>query len=750
MIGRTLTHYEIVERLGAGGMGVVYRARDLRLEREVAIKLLPPGALGDEQARARFRREALALSRLNHPAIATLYDFDREGDVDFLVMELVTGPSLEARLAAGPFAEEEILVIGGQIASALEAAHEQGVVHRDLKPANIVLTARGHAKVLDFGVAQLAPGPATLSFVTTGAGTIAGTPAYMAPEQILGNEVGPSADLYALGVVLYRLATGSVPFDGANLVALANQVLNAAPPAPRRARSELSPGLEALILRCLEKEPRRRPASAAEVVATLREIRAGGPARTASPEVAAPAGTIRSLAVLPLENLSGDPLQEFFADGMTDALISDLAQIGALRVISRTTAMQYKGARLSLPEIGRALAVDAIVEGSVARHGDRVRVTVQLVDARADRSLWSRGYEREVGSVLTLQSEVARAVAEEIRIQLSPKEEARLTRARPVHPEAYDHYLRGRFYWSKRAPEALDQAIQEFRLAIEVDPLYAAAYSGLADCYSVIGAFRWKPSRDVFSRAKAAARRALELDPGLAEAHASLGFALEYNDWDWQGADEAYRRAIELNPGYATGHSWRSDFLTSLGRFDEAIEASLRAVALDPLSGIVVTSLGDCYYYARRYDEAVVRYREAMEIDPGFQLARFNLGRVFEEQGLFDEALAEFTIAVRAVGQDPEASTALGHGYAMAGQTERAEAIARRLEELWWEGRGAPYPIATIYAALGRLDEAFQWLERAFEERDRMIGMLRVHPRLDPLRGDPRFEDLARRVGIPG
>lgn len=751
MIGRTLTHYQIVERLGAGGMGEVYRARDQRLEREVALKLLPQGALGDGDARERFRREALALSRLNHPSIATLYDFDRDGETDFLVMELVQGPSLQARLSGGPLREDEILVIGEQIASALEAAHEQGVVHRDLKPANIVLTIRGHAKVLDFGVAKLAPSPHSSTVFSTGTATITGTPAYMAPEQLLGEEVGPRADVYAFGVVLYQLATGRLPFDGDQLVALANQVLHTPPPPPRRARPDLSPGLEELILRCLEKAPARRPSSAAEVATTLRLLREGGETRLMPPlEMAQAPGEIRSLAVLPFENLSGDPAQEFFADGMTDALISDLAQIGALRVISRTTAMQYKGARRTLPEIGRALHVDAIVEGSVARHGDRVRVTVQLIEAAADRTLWARSYERAVGSVLELQAEVARAVADEIRIKVSPKEAARLAEARPVMPAAYDRYVRGRFYWSKRNPAAMEQAIQEFRLAIDADPLYASAYSGLADCYSMIGAFRWKPSRDAFSRARAAARRALELDPDLGEAHCSLAVALEYYDWDWEGASRSYRRAIELNPGYATAHSWWSDLLVTLGRFDEAIAESKLARELDPLSGIIIASLGDCYYYARRYDEAIVHYREAMDFDPGFHVARFNLGRAYGQQGRHREAIAEFEAAVQAAGQDPAVSTALGYAYAAAGEIEKAEAIVARLEKLWWEERGAPYPIATIYAGMGRHDAAFQWLERAFEERDRMMGMLRVHPRLDPLRADARFDDLVRRVGIPG
>ena len=752
MIGTVLSHYRIIEQIGAGGMGVVYRAHDDRLERDVAIKVLPAGALADEAQRRRFHREALALSRLNHPGVATVHEFDREGGADFIVMELVSGETLAARLKSGALPLEQVTALGLQIAEALEAAHLRGVLHRDLKPANIVLTERGRVKVLDFGLAKLVQAGVDTAATTlpTAGDAVAGTLAYMAPEQLLGREVEAASDLFSLGVVLYEMATGRPPWRETLATALVNEIVHTAPPPPTELRADLPAHLGWIILKALEKSPAQRYRSATELIDDLRagENAAGATAAPAGRAPAATAGVIASLAVLPLRNLSGDPEQAFFAEGMTEALIARLAQIGSLRVISYTSAMAYRDARKSLPQIGRELGVDAVVEGSVLRSGERVRVTAQLVEVASDRPLWSSSFDRPLGDVLDLHSDVSRAVAEELRTRLTPRERVGLAGARPVVPAAYEAYLRGRHFWNKRTPEGMARAIASFQESIDADPLYAPAWSGLADCHNLLGMFRWQHSSEAFARAHAAAARALELDPDLAQGYTSLGCALQYYDWDWPKADEAFRRAIALHPGYATAHQWYADFLTAMGRLDEAFAENRRAIELDPLSPAVGAAIGDTFYYARRYEEAIERYRRILELDPDYRWARLNIGRTLQEMGRADEAVRVLETAHRDFGMTLDDSPMMAHAWAAAGDRARAEAMLPLITENWRQGRVSPYSVANIHVALGDPDQAFAWLERAFQDRDRMMANLRVHPRLDPLRGDPRFADLLARMKL--
>ncbi len=527
MIGKTLGHYRILEKIGAGGMGVVYRAHDERLDRDVALKVLPAGSLTDESARKRFRKEALALAKLSHANIAPIYDFDTQDGTDFLVMERVGGQSLAQRLAAGSLAEKEVATLGAQIAAALEEAHDQGIIHRDLKPANVLLTPKGQAKVLDFGLAKLlrpVSSTTTESFTETQA--TAGTLPYMAPEQLRGETADARTDLFAAGIVLYEMSTGQRPFREAIVSRLTDAILHQPPVPPRALNARISSELERIILKCLEKEPENRYQSAKELGVDLRRLAApsampvavipaprpkislrravlsGGVAvvlllaviasvnvgawrarllgRAASPN-------IESLAVLPLANLSRDPEQEYFADGMTEALITDLSKISALKVISRTSVMQYKGVKKPLPEIARELGVDGVIEGSVQRSGGQVLITAQLIRAATDTHLWAESYERELRDVLALQSEVARAIASEIKVKLTPQEQTRLASARPVNPHAYELYLKGRFYWSKRTDEGLKKSVGYFNQALEEDPTYALAWAGLADTYLNMG-----------------------------------------------------------------------------------------------------------------------------------------------------------------------------------------------------------------------------------------------------------------------
>ena len=744
MIGSTLSHYRILNRVAAGGMGVIYCARDERLERDVALKVLPEGALADPSARARLRNEAIALSRLNHPGIATIFELDSEGGTDFLVMEYVPGVTLAEKIAGGALPEAEVLDLGIQIAEALESAHGQGVVHRDLKPGNIVVTPLGRVKVLDFGIAKLlqpgvAPG-ATPAGTATG---IAGTLAYMAPEQFLGASVDARADLFALGMVLYEMATGRHPHADQPPAALMYAIVNVRPAPPRSLRPALSQRFETVVLRALERSPERRHPSARALADDLRAVtRVDGEPAAATPH-------IETIAVLPLVNLSGDPEQEFFTDGMTEALIASLAQIRALRVISRTSAMQYKGAKQPLPEIARALNVDAIVEGGVLRSGARVRVTANLIEAATDRHLWSKSYERDVGDVLALQGTIARAIADEVRIEITPREQRRLATGRAVDPAAFEAYLKGRYFWNRRTVPELKRGIEFFQQAIDADPTYAEAYAGLADSYNILADISAMRPSEGFAIARAAAERALEIDDQIAEAHTSLGFLRLFHEWNWAGAEESYRRALAINPGYATAHQWYAEFLVSQGRFDEALTEARRAHTLDPLAFILSTTVGDVLYFARRYDEAIAQLRATVEMEPNFQPAHSDLGRALAQRGDYDEAIQEFQAATRFTGH-PKAPAGLAHVLALAGRGDEARSILADLESRAASGLVSLNGIAVVHIALGDLESAMTWIERAFNERDRALVWAKVHPRLDPLRPDPRFQAVLARMGLAG
>ena len=751
MEGRTLSHYRVLEKIGEGAVGVIYRARDLRLDRDVALKVLASGLLADDEARRRFRKEAMALSGLNHPNIATVHDFDSSDGVDFLVMEHIPGSSLAERLEAGPIAGPELLPLALQLADALASAHAQGVVHRDLKPANVRITPEGRLKVVDFGLARplRAGAAAAVTATLTEAGTAVGTLAYMAPEVLGGEPADRSADVFACGVVLYEMATGRHPFPTQSAIALMYSMLNEAPAPPRRLRPELSGDLETLILKAMHRDPARRHPSAAELLADLKALESGGRPRASRAPARGSKKKVRSIAVLPLENLSGDPSQEYFADGMTEALIADLTKIEGLRVISRTSAMRYKGARRPLPEIAAELDVDAVVEGSVIRAGDRVRITAQLIHAASDTHLWADSYDRDLRDVLSLQSEAARAIAQEIRIKLSPRTQARLATARQVNPQAYEAYLRGRHHVGRRTDEAVRRGIEYLRQAIELDPTYALAHAGLADAYNLCGYWTLMAPRDAFPRARAAAQKALEIDPGLGEARVSLGYVHLYHDWDWAASEREFRRALELCPGYPQAHLWYLNLLSARGRFEEAIAEAARARELDPLSLIINNSVGWAYYYKRDYERSIVAMRSGHELDTTFAPSRLWSGYPLMQMGRYREALEEFEAAARHGMHGPLAQGAIAHALALTGETDRAREILRELEDQRRDRYVPAYEIAIVLGALGETDRAFEWLNVALEDRAHWLVFLDVEPRFDSLRSDPRFEEIRRGVGVP-
>jgi serine/threonine protein kinase/Flp pilus assembly protein TadD len=786
LVGRTISHYRILKRIGGGGMGVVYEAEDVNLGRRVAVKFIPPDA-GDPMALERFRREARAASSLNHPNICTIYEFGEHDGELFLVMELLDGQTLDALAAAKPLPVRQIIEIATQIADALATAHGKGIIHRDIKPANLFITSAGQAKLLDFGLAKL--GEEETATATTKAreaftrdGVAVGTVAYMSPEQALGKKLDARTDIFSFGSVLYEAATGIRPFRGDSTAEVCDKILHSTPAQAVRLNPDLPPALERIIDKALEKDPDLRYQSAGDIRTDLRRLeRDSGPApvsarrlpwwplglaaaailalilvpivhrlTTAAPN--APPARIESLAVLPLENFSSDPQQQYFADSMTDAIITDLAQIRALRIVSRTSAMQYKHTTKPLSQIGKELGVDAVVEGSVERVGDRVRITAQLVRAATDQHLWAQAYDRDVRDVLMLQAEVARSIASQIQVQVAPNEQARLAKARRVDPEAYDLYLKGRYFWFKRSPDGNTKAIDYLRRAIDKDPTFAEAYSGLADCYSSLGySFNLGlvAPNEVMPKALAAARRAVELNDLSGEAHSSLAFIKLNYDWDWRGAELEFRRAIDLNPGWANGHHWYAHYLMAAGRTPEAEAESLRALALDPLSAPMMAHLGWHYFFSRQYDKALVQFQKTLEMQPDYGTVYWYRAWAYEEKGRHADALRDLHKAEELLGVNPMITGEFGRLDALSGQTDDAKRVITDLKALSKKRYVNAFEIAIIYLGLGEKDRTFEWLENAYRERSDVLVYLKVDPRLDAIRSDPRFADLVRRIGIP-
>jgi serine/threonine protein kinase/Flp pilus assembly protein TadD len=742
-VGTVLGRYRLLERIGEGGMGEVWKARDDNLDRDVAIKMLHQGTLGNATTRERFRREALVLSRLSHPGVATIFDFDSWGGGEFLVMEYVAGGTLESRLEAGPLPLNDVLTFGAAIADALDNAHRHGFLHRDLKPGNVALTADGHPKILDFGIALLLSSDRAAGRMTA-AGTIIGSLPYMAPEQLLGDAGDERADVYALGAMLFEMTTGRRPFVMDRAEALMFAIVSNDPPSVSSLRPDVPDALGRLIAECLRKEPEQRPASGAQVSQALRGIRDGAP--TAALPLPA-RNVIRSIAVLPLRNVSRDPAQEYFADGLTESLISDLARVKALRVISRTSVMRYKGAEKSLPDIAHELGVDAVLEGSALLVGNRVRVSVQLVAARTDETLWAERYDRDLVDVLGMQSELAERVAREIAIQVTPAEASRLADRVPVNPEAHLEFLKSRHSFNAGSPGALEVALRHARRALELDPTSAAAWTVVADV-NIFRAIRgMAPPAEAAAEATAAAQRALELDPTLADAHVSIGTILSHSG-DVAGGLRALQKAVALNPGHAAAHNLLARALYAFERHGEALGATNRSVKLDPMSMMMYTGAGDAYYFAREYEKSVFHYRMAIELDPRFDGAHTGLARSLEALGKFGEARAEYEEGRRMSGGVAGPSFGLAHLEVASGNEQEARRILAELTEARTTRVVSAWGIAVLHASLGDVDEAFRWIEVAIGERSSGLIMLRAHPRLDAIRADPRYRELVRRIGL--
>ncbi len=779
IVGKTISHYRVIEKLGAGGMGVVYRAHDVRLDRDVALKVLPAGRLAGEAARNRFHKEALALAKLNQPHIGAIYDFDRQQGVDFLVMEYVPGTALAEQLASGPLPESEVCRLGTQIVAALEEAHQQGIVHRDLKPGNIMVTPKGQAKVLDFGLAKLLRPTGEMStddeLSSTGLG--AGTLPYMAPEQLRGLPADALTDIYAAGVVLYQMATGRRPFRSKFATALAADIQTQLPAPPRQLNPKISLGLEEIILKCLEKEPRNRYQSAEELLVDLRRLSSVEPKgavlvpRRPQLRFAAwaagvlvitllggtylarrppwigrklPPGKI-ILAVLPFENLSRDPQEDYFCDGLTDEMINQLGRLmpQQLAVIARTSAMRYKGSQKRIDEIGRELRAGYLLETSVRHEGARVRIATQLIQARDQTTLWTETYDYDAASVFALESDVSGRIARSLALQLLPAQEK--VRPQTASPEAHDAYLKGRYHWQKGSVEEHEKARQYFQEAVRLDPRYASAYAGLAGYYSTTTE---SPAKSAMPIAKQYALKALEFDDSLSEAHTALAGIRFFGDWDWPGAESEFKRALALNPSDAEAHRRYSNYLLTMGRFEEALLEVRRAQELDPLSLFTSVNAGWTFYFSRQYDRAIAQCRKALELDANSDGAHDCLGSSYRAKGMSEQAISESERAVALSDRGPSRLTGLARSYAAFGRKVDAKKILSELDERGKHTYVRPHYSAMIYAALGQREQALAALERAFAEHDIHMAWLKVDDAFDPLREEPRFQELLRRVGF--
>lgn len=791
--GTRLGPYEILSAIGAGGMGEVYRAADARLGREVAIKVVSERLFDDPRALARLQREARTVASLSHPNIVALHDIGTDQNVMFVVMELLDGEPLD-RLVGASLRWTKALEIAASVADALAAAHEKGVTHRDLKPQNIFVTRDGRVKVLDFGLAKQDPLGAdghTAATATGGKetepGVVLGTVGYMSPEQVKGEPADARSDIFSLGCVLYEMLSGRRAFGGGSSPEVLAAILRDHPRPLTEDHSQVPPHVSAVVQRCLEKDPALRFQSARDLAFSLRHIlgtpdpraRDAGAIPSRDRHIRVPgrrilalaavclvivtgvlwfswrqAGTatrVQSLAVLPLSNLSADRDQEYFADALTEELTTRLAKMGNWRITSRTSVLGYRGTHKKISDIASELGVDAIVEGSIIREGARLKVSAQLIDGRTDRHIWADVYEREMTGVLAIQDDVARAIAREIGLTLTPEATRRLAAAtRPVLPAAYEAYLRGRHAWDKRSEADLRQAIRFFQESIDADPTYAPAYAGLADAYGQLGYGSYVSPEDSFPRARAAALRALELDPDLPEAHAALGYTSMYYEWDFAKAAAEYTRAIELNPNYAVAHQWYAYLLTALERpASEPQREMAVAKRLDPLSVPINIDQAYMLHYYRRNDEAVVAVKRALESNPKYLSGYFWLGRIYTAEGRYDEA----ELALQNIGPLrtwTPAMAVIGYLYAKTGRANEARAVLAEFDALERAGRYASgYAIAVIHAGLGDRERALSALEAAYRERSHWLVWLKRDPRWDEIRAQPRFQELVRRVGLP-
>jgi serine/threonine protein kinase/tetratricopeptide (TPR) repeat protein len=824
-----LSHYRIVSKIGAGGMGEVYLAEDTRLGRKVALKILSAELTKQEDRVRRFEQEARAASGLSHPNILAIFDIGKEDSSHFIATEFIEGQTLRSVLTRARMKVGDVLDIALQGAGALAAAHAAGIIHRDVKPENIMVRPDGLVKVLDFGLAKLieaqAPsadsGARTIAKANTDPGTVMGTAAYMSPEQARGQQVDARTDIFSLGVVIYEMIAGRAPFEGETASHVIVSILEKEPVPLMRSSPDAPSELERIVSKALAKDKDERYQTVKDLLIDLKRLKQrrdldaeiersispdtltqsavatssgqmvadttmpsagssgeitarttssaeylvsgikqhkGGVIATLSLLVIAiaalvyffypanSAGAINSIAVLPLANASGDPNIEYVSDGVSESLINSLSQLQRLRVTARTTAFRYKGKEIDPQQVGRELNVRAVLMGRVRQVGDKLNIQVDLVDATTGAQLWGEEYNRKLSDILAVKQDISREITDKLRLRLTGDEQKQITGRDTTNAEAYQSYLRGRYHWNKRTADDLKKANEQFLQAIARDPNYALAYAGLADCYMLLEQYAGMPSSEAAPKAKAAAERALAIDDSLAEAHTSLAFY--YNkSWRWEESEKEFKRAISLNPNYPTAHHWYQSLLLSLGREEEALAEIERALELDPLSPVLGVNVGLIYIGKGDFDRAMEHARRLLELDPNFPLAHHLFGVVYLKQRRYAEAIAEFQ---RDVANDRSAYSLsfLGHAYALAGRRDEALAILKELEEKYNRRESLGQYVAGVYAGLGDKDRAFAWLEKGFQDKSGLLHFVITDTPFDPLRGDPRFADLLRRMGL--
>ena len=818
MIGKIVSHYKILSALGRGGMGVVYRAEDIRLGRMVALKFVPEGLATDHAALERFRREARAVSTLNHPNICTLHDIDESEEGPFLVMECLEGQTLKDRIATGRMPLDEVVDFAIQVVDALDAAHSRNIVHRDIKPANIFVAARGQVKMLDFGLAKMLGAGSgadsthdsqmateALDHQLTSPGSTIGTMAYMSPEQARGENLDARTDLFSFGVVLYEMVTGHLPFDASSQALVYVAILQNTPVPPSQLRPEVSPELERIINKALEKHRDLRYQSASDFRADLKRLQrdsgttrsqTAAPAAMAAaaplpvaaerppsgsqlaPAAAAPLAPKRgrlpivlaaiaallliaagawyfllrdqpldSLAVLPFVNVGADQNTEYLTDGITESLINNLSQLPKLSVRSFGAVAHFKNKDVNPQTAGGELKVRALLTGRLVRRGDSFVISVELVDVQGNRQIWGSQYTQRVDDLQSMQEQISREISEKLRLQLNGTDKQKLARRQTVDPAAYQLYLQGRYQWNKQTLDGLQQSIDYFQQAIQKDPQYALAYAGEADSYALLADFNVLPAREVLPKIKSAAQQAIGLDDTLAEAHTSLAWA-QFHDLAWSDAEKEFQRAIALNASYPAAHSWYGELLMARGRFDQAQEEMNQAYRLDALSPVLNLALGYRFYYARDFDKAIEQCQKVLAMDASFIPAHVYLGRAYQQKPALPEALGEFRKALELSEGDTNELAALGQAYAVSHQEAEARKILEELKTRSAQTYVQPMWIAVIHIGLGEKDQAFDWMQKAFDDRSAWLVYLKIDPLFDPVRTDERFVELLRRVGL--
>jgi eukaryotic-like serine/threonine-protein kinase len=827
IVGHSLLgHYRIVEKIGAGGMGEVYLAEDTRLRRKLALKVLPENIASDKERLRRFEQEAFAASALNHPNILTIYEFGAENDTHFLACEFVEGETLREKLNREGVSLNEALDIAQQTALALSAAHAAGIAHRDIKPENIMIRADGIIKVLDFGLAKLTEKPKentdaeaeTRALVQTNPGVVMGTVSYMSPEQTKGKDVDTRTDIWSLGVVLYEMLAGRLPFEGDTPNEYIASILKSDPLPLEKKQADFPAEIAQLVRKALRKDKDARYQTMKGLLADLKELReeialteklersaipnrihqtenqetlltkaettrdasqsqtassaeyiVGEIKRHKSASFAALAilllvigglgfwlfsnrssnsTQIESIAVLPFQNASGNPDTEYLSDGIAESLINSLTELQQLKVIARSTAFRYKDKEVDPQTVGRDLNVKTVLMGRVRQIGDRLNIQVDLVDTSTGAQLWGENYERQVSDALSIKQTIAREVAERLRLRLSGSEQQQLVKRDTTNAEAYQFYLRGRYYWNKRTADGFKKAIEYFNQAIERDPAYALGYVGLADSYSLLADYADVHSSETLPKAKTAVERALQIDDSLAEAHASL--ANIYSDeWRWAEAEAAFRRAIALNPNYPTAHHWFSaSYLTVKGRLDEALKEAKRAQDLDPLSPIISSHLANVYLQMNDVGSTIEHSQRVIELDPRLPNPYNNLGWAFFKQRRYEEAITEIQKSVELSGRSSNNLAALGHVYAIMGKRGETLQILKELEDRYVRREALGMNLASVYTGLGDNDQAFAWLEKDFQQRSGLLPQINSWTSFDAIRSDPRYADLVRRMGL--